>query len=69
MARAALAPGGCALVLYMHHRPHLATRDMAFFAQAREEVVTERFPPMFPEDLGAEVWATVYGWKLTRDAD
>ncbi|KAI0264855.1 hypothetical protein BC834DRAFT_970424 [Gloeopeniophorella convolvens] len=81
--RAALAPGGCALVFYTHHRPHLAARDMAFFERAREEgwaceeVVTERFPVRLvarrsdvPGDPGAEeVRATVHGWKLTRDAD
>ncbi|KAH9953713.1 putative methyltransferase-domain-containing protein, partial [Russula dissimulans] len=73
----ALAPGGggggCVLVFYTHHRPHLAHRDMAFFEMAREmgweceEVLTERFPPMFPGDSGEEeVRSTVHGWKLTR---
>ncbi|TRM67140.1 putative methyltransferase-domain-containing protein [Schizophyllum amplum] len=61
------------LVFYTHHRPHLAHRDMEFFAKARErgwscqEVLTERFPPMFPDDPGAEeVRSTVHGWRLTR---
>ncbi|KAI0249402.1 hypothetical protein BJV78DRAFT_1228221 [Lactifluus subvellereus] len=71
----AIAPSGagCVLVFYTHHRPHLAQRDMTFFEMARatgwacENVVTERFPPMFPEDSGEEeVRSTVHGWKLTR---
>ena len=42
--------GGCVLVFYTHHRPHLAQRDMTFFEMARdtgwtcEKVVTEWFP-------------------------
>src|SRR5438552_3259639 len=42
------------LVFYTHHRPHLAQRDMEFFAKARkqgwvcEEIVTEKFPVRFP---------------------
>ncbi|EJD04967.1 uncharacterized protein FOMMEDRAFT_18656 [Fomitiporia mediterranea MF3/22] len=61
------------LVFYTHHRPHLASRDLEFFSKARErgwvckEVVTERYPPMFPDDPGDEdVRATVHGWSLTR---
>ncbi|EPS95315.1 hypothetical protein FOMPIDRAFT_1168809 [Fomitopsis schrenkii] len=66
-------PKPCLLVFYTHHRPHLAHRDMEFFSKAKErgweceEIVTERFPPMFPEDPGdEEVRATVHGWRLTR---
>jgi len=69
----ATAPGGCVLVFYTHHLPHLAQRDMEFFEVAREmgwkceKVLTERFPPMFPEDSGEEeVRSTVHGWKLMR---
>jgi nicotinamide N-methyltransferase len=46
----ATAPGGCVLVFYTHHRPHLAHRDMEFFEVAREmgwkceKLLTERFP-------------------------
>ncbi|GJE86741.1 nicotinamide N-methyltransferase-like protein [Phanerochaete sordida] len=65
----------CVLVFYSHHRPHLAHRDMEFFSKAEErgwkceEIVTEKFPPMFPEDPGEEeVRATVHGWRLTRAA-
>ncbi|KAI0049706.1 hypothetical protein FA95DRAFT_1581604 [Auriscalpium vulgare] len=61
------------LVFYSHHRPHLAQRDLEFFRKAGEdgwtcdEIVTERYPPMFPEDSGSEeVRATVHGWRLTR---
>ncbi|KAH8107413.1 nicotinamide N-methyltransferase [Phellopilus nigrolimitatus] len=61
------------LVFYTHHRPHLATRDLDFFAKARAwgwacaEVVTVHYPPMFPDDPGEEeVRATVHGWRLTR---
>ncbi|KAH9918645.1 nicotinamide N-methyltransferase [Fomitopsis serialis] len=61
------------LVFYTHHRPHLAHRDMEFFSKAKErgwdyeEILTQRFPPMFPEDPGEEeVRATVHGWRLTR---
>lgn len=49
----AIAPGGCVLVFYTHHRPHLAQRDMEFFDMAREcgwkceKVLTERFPVRF----------------------
>ncbi|KAI0284818.1 hypothetical protein BC826DRAFT_1093685 [Russula brevipes] len=70
----ATAPGGCVLVFYTHHLPHLAQRDMEFFEVAREmgwkceKVLTERFRcPMFPEDSGEEeVRSTVHGWKLMR---
>ena len=49
----AIAPCGCVLVFYTHHRPHLAQRDMEFFDMARdsgwecERVLTERFPVRF----------------------
>ncbi|PCH45119.1 hypothetical protein WOLCODRAFT_78055 [Wolfiporia cocos MD-104 SS10] len=63
----------CLLVFYTHHRPHLAHRDTEFFSKAKErgwkceEILTERFPPMFPDDPGEEeVRATVHGWRLTR---
>ncbi|KAI0725727.1 nicotinamide N-methyltransferase [Fomitopsis betulina] len=68
-------PQPCLLVFYTHHRPHLAHRDMGFFSKAKErgwkceEIVTERFPPMFPEDSGdEEVRAIVHGWHLTRES-
>ncbi|TFK35131.1 nicotinamide N-methyltransferase [Crucibulum laeve] len=61
------------LVFYSHHRPHLAHRDMEFFEKARtlgwtcEEILTETFPPMFPEDSGEEsIRSTVHGWRMTR---
>ncbi|KAJ7043501.1 nicotinamide N-methyltransferase [Mycena alexandri] len=61
------------LVFYTHHRPHLAHRDMEFFAKARErgwmcgEILRRRFAPMFPEDSGSsDVRATVAGWELRR---
>ncbi|KAI0937635.1 hypothetical protein AcW1_001532 [Taiwanofungus camphoratus] len=73
------SPGGlngnfpCLLVFYTHHRPHLAHRDMEFFDKARDrgwlchKVLTQRFPPMFPDDPGEEeVRATVHGWRLIR---
>ncbi|KAI0764772.1 putative methyltransferase-domain-containing protein [Fomes fomentarius] len=63
------------LCFFTHHRPHLADRDMEFFSKARqrgwlcEEVLTRKYPPMFPEDPGAEeVRATVHGWRLTRES-
>ncbi|KAI0296727.1 hypothetical protein B0F90DRAFT_1636115 [Multifurca ochricompacta] len=72
----AIAPDGCVLVFYTHHRPHLAQRDMEFFELANEtgwkceKVWTERFPPMFPEDSGEEeIRSTVHGWKVTRGRD
>lgn len=40
----------CLLVFYSHHRPHLAYRDMDFFAKAGlrgwtcEEIYTRTFP-------------------------
>ena len=49
-----IAPGGCVLVFYTHHRPHLAHRDMEFFKMAGEmrweceKVLTERFPVRVP---------------------
>ncbi|KAI0674126.1 putative methyltransferase-domain-containing protein [Trametes maxima] len=68
-----LQPAPCLLVFYTHHRPHLADRDMYFFTKARErgwyceEVLTKKYPPMFPDDPGEEeVRATVHGWRLTR---
>ncbi|KAG6852539.1 hypothetical protein C0991_011055 [Blastosporella zonata] len=61
------------LVFYSHHRPHLAHRDMEFFEKAKkrgwlcEEILTRKFPPMFPKDLGEEsIRSTVHGWKLVR---
>jgi len=57
----AIAPGGCVLVFYTHHRPHLAQRDMAFFDMAREcgwmceKVLTERFPVRFSWLFGSLV--------------
>jgi len=61
------------LVFYTHHRPQHAHRDLEFFVRARrmgwdcEEVVAEKFPPMFPEDSGdEEVRSTVHGWRLTQ---
>ena len=45
----AVARGGCVLVFFTHHKPHLAERDLAFFEVAREtgwaceKVLTERF--------------------------
>ncbi|KAK7683092.1 hypothetical protein QCA50_013765 [Cerrena zonata] len=63
----------CLLVFYTHHRPHLAHRDMDFFEKAKirgwncEEILTQKFPPMFPEDFGdEEVRSTVHGWRLKR---
>ncbi|OCH84344.1 hypothetical protein OBBRIDRAFT_821920 [Obba rivulosa] len=67
------SPVPALLVFYTHHRPHLAHRDMEFFLKAQgsgwlcEEILTQKFPPMFPEDSGEEeVRATVHGWRLTR---
>ncbi|RDX40800.1 hypothetical protein OH76DRAFT_1412676 [Lentinus brumalis] len=61
------------LCFFTHHRPHLTERDMEFFVKARdrgwhcEEILTRKYPPMFPEDPGAEeVRATVHGWSLVR---
>ncbi|SJL04465.1 related to Putative nicotinamide N-methyltransferase [Armillaria ostoyae] len=61
------------LVFYTHHRPHLANRDMEFFTKAQsrgwhcEEILTQKFEPMFPDDPGEEeIRATVHGWKLTH---
>ncbi|KAH7925745.1 hypothetical protein BV22DRAFT_1010672 [Leucogyrophana mollusca] len=66
----------CLLVFYTHHRPHLAHRDLEFFDKASQcgwecqEIVTEKFTPMFPEDPGEEeVRSTVHGWRLTRKID
>ncbi|KIM79254.1 hypothetical protein PILCRDRAFT_823505 [Piloderma croceum F 1598] len=66
-------PAPTVLVFYTHHRPHLAHRDLEFFAKARErmwlceEIVQDKFPPMFPDDPGEEeVRSTVHGWRLTR---
>ena len=58
----AIAPGGCVLVLYTHHRPHLAKRDMEFFDMAREcgwkceKVLTERFPVRFTRLFGSRLF-------------
>ncbi|KAF9236770.1 putative methyltransferase-domain-containing protein [Melanogaster broomeanus] len=66
-------PSPCVLVFYTHHRPHLADRDLEFFAKARrrgwncEYIYTKKFPPMFPDDPGdVGVRSTVHGWKVTR---
>ncbi|KAG1748103.1 hypothetical protein EDB19DRAFT_1893832 [Suillus lakei] len=49
-------------------------RDLEFFRKAQgagwvcEEIVTRKYPPMFPEDPGEEeVRATVHGWRMTRE--
>jgi len=72
-AQSAEVPAPTVLVFYTHHRPHLAHRDLEFFTKAKErrwvceEIVEDKFPPMFPEDPGAEeVRSTVHGWRLTR---
>jgi len=58
----AIAPGGCVLVFYTHHRPHFAKRDMEFFDMAREcgwtceKVLTERFPVRFTRLFGSLVF-------------
>ncbi|WFD34465.1 nicotinamide N-methyltransferase [Malassezia cuniculi] len=64
-----------ALVFFSHHRPHLADRDMAFFALAEQRGYTcthvgdWRLQPMFPEDPGDEVVrATVHGWIVKRSS-
>ncbi|CAL1709263.1 unnamed protein product [Somion occarium] len=66
-------PDPCVLVFYTHHRPHLAHRDMEFFEKATkrgwicQEILTQKFPLMFPDDSGdEEVRSTVHGWKLMR---
>ena len=62
----AIAPGGCVLVFYTHHRPHLAHRDMEFFDMAQEsgwkcdKVLTERFPVRFSRLFGS----LVSSWDL-----
>ena len=49
-------PPPCVLVFYTHHRPHLAHRDLEFFAMARyrgwncEEIYTKKFPVSRPFD-------------------
>src|SRR5579863_5834565 len=49
----AIVPGGCSLIFYTYHRPHVAQRDMGFFDIARErgweceKVLAERFPVRF----------------------
>ncbi|KAH0580223.1 Putative nicotinamide N-methyltransferase [Termitomyces sp. J132] len=70
-----IPPTASVLVFYSHHRPHLAHRDMEFFEKARgrgwvcEEILTRKFPPMFPNDSGEEsVRSTVHGWRLTRSS-
>ncbi|KAJ7890664.1 nicotinamide N-methyltransferase [Mycena olivaceomarginata] len=61
-----LAPSGCVLVFYTHHRPHLADRDMSR-GWTCEQVVTRTYAPMFPEDSGSlEVRSTVHGWMLRK---
>ena len=55
-----IAPSGCVLVFYTHHRPRLAHRDMVFFEMASEmrweceKVLTERFP------------VRVFSWSFVR---
>ncbi|KDN42851.1 hypothetical protein K437DRAFT_257699 [Tilletiaria anomala UBC 951] len=63
------------LVFYTHHRPHLASKDLAFFARARARgwhcrlVAKRNMGVMFVNDHGEErVRATVWGWCLTRGA-
>ncbi|KZT20524.1 hypothetical protein NEOLEDRAFT_1122557 [Neolentinus lepideus HHB14362 ss-1] len=63
------------LVFYTHHRPQYAQRDLEFFKKAEErewnceEILTRKYPPMFPDDPGEEeVRATVHGWRLTRNS-
>jgi hypothetical protein len=71
----AIAPGGCVLVFYTHHRPHLAQRDMAFFDMARdggwecEKVLTKRFPVRFSavSEVSLFVSLNIFG-HLSRSA-
>ncbi|KAK0448346.1 nicotinamide N-methyltransferase [Desarmillaria tabescens] len=49
------------LVFYTHHRPHLGRGWHC------QEILTQKFEPMFPDDPGEEeIRATVHGWKLNR---
>ena len=64
--------GGVAYVVFGHHRPWLADRDLAFFAHcakfglASEEIFAESFTPMFEDDPGElEVRSTVHCYKVT----
>lgn len=66
------SPSSFAVVIFTHHRPWLADRDMKFFDVARDEfgfIVEEWFvqkmPVMFPDDPGdEEVRRTVKCYKL-----
>ncbi|KAH9979473.1 hypothetical protein BGW80DRAFT_1435008 [Lactifluus volemus] len=52
--------------LIFNHSQHRALLN-TYTGWSCEKVVTEWFPPMFPEDPGEEeVRSTVHGWKLTR---
>lgn len=70
-----LTSGGCALVAFSHHRPHLADRDLKFFSLAAQApfhfqvryLCQVRMTPMFDEDPGDPVVrATVHLYMLCR---
>ncbi|KAJ1304094.1 hypothetical protein OPQ81_008498 [Rhizoctonia solani] len=63
----------CVLVFFSHHRPQYVTRDLEFFARAKdrgwicEQVVETKMKAMFPDDPGdEEVRSTVHGWVLRQ---
>ncbi|CEL60211.1 Putative nicotinamide N-methyltransferase OS=Cryptococcus neoformans var, neoformans serotype D (strain B-3501A) GN=NNT1 PE=3 SV=1 [Rhizoctonia solani AG-1 IB] len=63
----------CVLVFFSHHRPQYITRDLDFFARAKErgwfceQVVQTKMKAMFPDDPGdEEVRSTIHGWILRR---
>uniref|UniRef100_A0A060T9P1 ARAD1D13354p n=1 Tax=Blastobotrys adeninivorans TaxID=409370 RepID=A0A060T9P1_BLAAD len=69
-----LADNGVVLVVFTHHRPKLAHKDLAFFPQAEEQagfksekIIEKVMTPMFAEDEGPEiVRATVHGYLMRK---
>ncbi|ANB14962.1 Nnt1p [Sugiyamaella lignohabitans] len=69
-----LAPDGKLFVVFTHHRPKLADKDLAFFPTAKEQagfkserIIEKKMTPMFEEEEEtAHIRSMVYGYVVTR---
>lgn len=69
-----LADDGTIFVVFTHHRPKLAHKDLHFFERAEEsgvfkcqKIIEKKMSPMFEKDEGSElVRSMVHGYLITR---
>lgn len=71
-----LTPNGKLFVVFTHHRPRLAHKDLQFFEDAKTlanmkstQIIEEKRHPMFEKDEGSEhVRSMVHGYIVERDS-